>query len=84
MGFVYMVIGGLLGAGLGYFGKCTTGACPLTANPFRGALYGMVMGALLALSFTGSVAGGRPKGKVINKTESPSQPKPPDKEGVNR
>ena len=46
-----VVIGGLIGAVLGYFGKCSSGACPLTANPYRGAIYGAVMGALLASSF---------------------------------
>jgi len=46
--FLGVVIGGLIGALLGYFGKCSSGACPLTANPYRGAIYGAVMGALLA------------------------------------
>ena len=50
---VGLVIGGGLGAVLGYFGKCTTGACPLTANPWRGGFLGAVMGGLLAFS-TGS------------------------------
>jgi thioredoxin 1 len=38
---------------MGHFGKCSSGACPLTANPYRGAIYGGVMGALFALSFAG-------------------------------
>jgi thioredoxin 1 len=42
-----VVIGGAIGAVLGYFGKCSSGSCPLTANPYRGAIYGAVMGALL-------------------------------------
>lgn len=41
-----LLIGGGLGAALGYFGKCSSGACPLTANPWRGALYGAVLGLL--------------------------------------
>ncbi len=45
-----IVIGGAIGAVFGYFGQCTTGTCPLTANPWRGALYGAFMGALLAFS----------------------------------
>lgn len=45
-----VLIGGAIGAGLGYFGKCSSGACPLTANPYRGAIYGAIMGALIALS----------------------------------
>ena len=56
-----VVIGGLIGSVLGYFGKCSSGACPLTANPYRGAIYGVVMGALLASTFS-------PKAKC--KTES--------------
>jgi len=41
-----VLIGGGLGAALGYFGKCSTGACPLTANPWRGALYGALLGLM--------------------------------------
>lgn len=46
-----IAVGGLLGAAMGYFGKCTSGTCPLTATPWRGAIYGAVMGALFSLSF---------------------------------
>lgn len=46
--FLGILIGGAIGAVLGYFGKCSSGACPLTANPYRGAIYGAVVGALLA------------------------------------
>jgi thioredoxin 1 len=42
-----VLAGGAVGAGLGYFGKCSSGTCPLTANPYRGAIYGAVMGGLL-------------------------------------
>ena len=52
------IIGILVGAGIGavvgHFGKCSSGGCPLTANPFRGAIYGGVMGALFALSAGGT------------------------------
>lgn len=50
--FLGVLIGGLIGAGLGYFGKCSSGTCPLTANPYRGAIYGAVMGALLVSAFS--------------------------------
>lgn len=43
-------IGSVLGGLMGYFGKCTSGTCPLTATPWRGAVYGAVMGALISLS----------------------------------
>ena len=47
-----VLIGGAIGAVLGYFGKCSSGTCPLTANPYRGAIYGAVMGALLVSAFS--------------------------------
>lgn len=47
-----IAIGGGIGALMGYLGKCTSGACPLTATPWRGALYGAVMGALFTFSFS--------------------------------
>jgi len=47
---VGLAIGGGLGATMGYFGKCTTGACPLTANPLRGGMIGAMFGGLLAFS----------------------------------
>ncbi len=43
-------IGLLAGAALGYFGKCTSGACPLTANPLRGSIVGAILGILLAVT----------------------------------
>jgi len=45
-----VLIGGGLGVLLGYLGKCSTGTCPLTANPWRGGFYGMIAGAVLALA----------------------------------
>jgi thioredoxin 1 len=47
---VGLLIGGSLGAVMGYFGKCTTGACPLTANPWRGGFIGAMIGGLFAFS----------------------------------
>ena len=47
-----IVLGAGIGALLGYFGKCSSGTCPLTANPYRGALYGAAMGVVLALAFS--------------------------------
>jgi thioredoxin 1 len=53
----YIIIGGSLGAALGYFGKCNSGACPLTANWKRGAIYGAVLAALF---YSVSGHGGNP------------------------
>lgn len=44
-----IAIGAAVGAALGYYGQCTSGTCPLTANPFRGAIYGAVLGVLFSL-----------------------------------
>ncbi len=55
---ISLLVGAGLGGVMGYYGKCTTGTCPLTANPWRGALYGMFLGALFysALGRNGSSA----------------------------
>lgn len=42
------------GALLGHFGQCTSGACPLTANPMRGAFVGGIISALFAISSAGA------------------------------
>ena len=50
---IYVLIGGGVGAGLGYFGSCKSGACPLTANWRRGAFVGAVIGLVVYLSSGG-------------------------------
>ncbi len=45
-----LLAGGGLGAALGYFGQCSSGACPLTSTWWRGAIWGGVIGLLLAAS----------------------------------
>ena len=45
-----VLAGALLGGLLGYFGQCTSGTCPLTSTWWRGALYGGVLGLLMALN----------------------------------
>lgn len=51
---IRVIIGGLIGALLGYlyyrFVGCATGACPITRNPFSSTIYGAVLGSLLASS----------------------------------
>ncbi len=41
----------LAGGVLGYFGKCSSGACPLTANPYRGAIIGALIGVLIVMAW---------------------------------
>jgi thioredoxin 1 len=43
---ISVLIGGGLGALLGYFGKCASGTCPLTSTWWRGAIYGALLGGL--------------------------------------
>jgi hypothetical protein len=45
-----VVVGGLLGYGAYRFIGCSTGTCPLTANPWISTILGMVFGGLLAKS----------------------------------
>lgn len=48
-----LAMGILIGGSLGFVYQklvgCQTGACPLTATPLRGILYGAIMGTLFAL-----------------------------------
>lgn len=44
-----VLTGAVLGGLMGYFGQCTSGTCPLTSTWWRGALYGGVLGLILAL-----------------------------------
>lgn len=54
--YLPILIGALLGAALGYFGQCSSGACPLTSTWWRGAIYGAVLGTLFFLSSSGTNA----------------------------
>ena len=50
---IYLLIGGGMGAGLGYFGSCKSGACPLTASWRRGAFVAALIGLMVYLSSGG-------------------------------
>ncbi len=45
-----LVAGGLFGYAVYWLVGCRTGACPLTANPWTSAIFGMVIGLLAALT----------------------------------
>ena len=45
---VILAIGAGIGALMGHFGKCSDGACPLTANPWRGAAWGTFLALIVA------------------------------------
>ena len=47
---VGVVLGGLIGFAMYRFVGCSTGACPLTSNPWISTFYGMIMGALVSSS----------------------------------
>jgi len=50
---VKIVIGVLVGGGIGfligYLGKCTSGVCPLTSNPYISTIIGALVGLLIAI-----------------------------------
>ncbi|HUS58944.1 MAG TPA: DUF6132 family protein [Planctomycetota bacterium] len=45
------VAGAVVGGVIGYLGHCRSGTCPLTSNPYMGAIYGAIVGALIASMF---------------------------------
>ncbi len=45
-----VIMGGLLGSVVGWGLKCSGGACPLTCNPWGGAIIGALIGLLIVLS----------------------------------
>jgi len=46
-------LGALIGGVAGYFGKCSTGTCPLTSSPWSGAVFGALIGVMMAHSLAG-------------------------------
>jgi thioredoxin 1 len=76
-----VLIGGAVGAVMGHFGKCSSGSCPLTANPLRGAIYGAVVGLLFALVLSAPPQEGATPSEV--KTALPKETiVAPDNEGT--
>ena len=42
-----LLLGGGIGLAIGYFGRCSTGTCPLTTNPYITTVLGALIGATL-------------------------------------
>jgi len=81
--FLGVLIGGAIGAVLGYFGKCSSGSCPLTANPYRGAIYGAVMGALLVSLFSRTPKEGKESSNTVHiNGEADPKTRVPDANGI--
>lgn len=43
-------IGALIGYGYYYYIGCSTGACPITGNPYISTIYGAIMGFVLSIN----------------------------------
>ena len=44
-----VLLGGIAGSGMGYLLRCSGGQCPLTCNPWGGALFGAALGLSFVL-----------------------------------
>ncbi len=53
-----MLAGGAIGAFVGWRGRCTTGACPLTSNPYLGGVFGALLGMAVAATLVERGRGG--------------------------
>ena len=42
--------GAAIGFAVGHFGRCATGTCPLTSNPWVSTLVGAVIGLMATIS----------------------------------
>jgi thioredoxin 1 len=62
---LYLLAGSGLGAALGYYGKCSSGTCPLTSTWWRGAIYGAVLGGLFYF-----ISGGNTSAAMNKSTEN--------------
>lgn len=59
------LLGAALGGVVGYAGKCSGGACPLTCNPLGGMIMGAIIGALMVSGRMTSDADHRISSNVI-------------------
>ena len=68
-----LLVGVALGALVGRTQSCQTGACPLTANPRRGAIWGGLLGLMFAFSLPGG-----PSASSGDNSKTPSAPGGPE------
>jgi len=54
----FVLLGAIAGGFIGARGSCETGACPLTSNPWMGAIYGGLVAGLFGLAVSGAQTGG--------------------------
>lgn len=45
-----IAVGAIMGGVIGYYGKCSTGQCPLTSTPWGGAIWGGLLASIIALT----------------------------------
>ena len=74
---VVIVLAGIVGGGvIGYYGKCTTGGCPLTSNPYMGAIFGGIFGFAVTTMIGAAPpesSAGAYKSDALVSVESPKQ-----------
>ena len=46
---LYVIVGAVAGFAYYYFVGCTTGACPITSNPYISTGYGALIGAVAGM-----------------------------------
>ena len=45
-----VAVGGAIGFAVGYFGRCATGTCPLTSNPWVSTIVGVAIGVMATIT----------------------------------
>jgi thioredoxin 1 len=67
---IKVAVGAGIGAAVGFYGKCTSGTCPLTSTWWRGAIYGAVLGLLFSMMSAGGTAMNESTKDVTHITEA--------------
>lgn len=61
---IVVLIGAGIGGAIGYFGKCSSGACPLTSTWWRGAIMGGALGLIFFAFLPSNSEGEESKGNI--------------------